>query len=250
MSNIVTVILRKFQQIKSAGQKGLALLIDPDNALPKELIKRIELAQRSSVDFIFLGGSLVDGNGVGEVIDLIRGYSSIPIVLFPGSPLQLNGKADAVLFLSLISGRNPEYLIGNHVVAAPYLKKMGIEVLPTGYMLVDGGKQTTASYISNSAPLPNDKPTIAKATALAGEMLGMQLIYLDAGSGAQDPVSQEIIKSVSEEITCPLIVGGGIVDEHKLSLAYTSGADVVVVGNAIEKEASLIYKLAEEKLKY
>lgn len=233
-----------------SGQKGLSVLIDPDKATPKDLINRIELAQSSSVDFIFLGGSMVNGSEVGEVIDLMRSYSDIPIVLFPGSPLQLTHKADAVLFLSLISGRNPEFLIGNQVTAAPYLKKMNIEILPTGYILVDGGVPTTASYVSNSSPIPNNKPYIAQATALAGEMLGMKLIYLDAGSGAERPVSQKMVERVSNEIGCPLIVGGGIVDEDKLRKAYIGGADVVVVGNAIEKKPALIRELSEEKFKY
>ena len=244
------MLLEKFQQFKLSGQKGLCVLIDPDKATPKDLIKRIELAQTCLVDFIFLGGSMVNGSEVDAVIDLMRSYSNIPVVLFPGSPLQLTPKADAVLFLSLISGRNAEYLIGNQVTAAPYLKKMNIEILPTGYMLVDGGVPTTASYISNSSPIPNNKPSIAQATAMAGEMLGMKLIYLDAGSGAERPVSEKIIEKVSNEIKCPLIVGGGIVDETKLSKAYVSGADVVVVGNAIENNALLIHKLSEEKFKY
>ncbi|MBD79457.1 MAG: geranylgeranylglyceryl/heptaprenylglyceryl phosphate synthase [Crocinitomicaceae bacterium] len=244
------MLLNKFIQFKTSGQKGLAVLIDPDKADSKGLIKRIELAQQCSVDFIFLGGSMVNGNEIGEVIDLIRAYCSIPVVLFPGSSLQLNEKADAVLFLSLISGRNPEYLIGNHVTVAPYLKKMGVEVLPTGYMLVDGGVQTTASYISNSTPLPNNKPMIAQATALAGEMLGMKLIYMDAGSGAMNPIAKELIESVAGQIDCPLIVGGGITNEEQLLSAYKAGADIVVVGNAIEQNAELIERLTDEKLKY
>lgn len=228
----------------------MAVLIDPDKADDISLRNRVELADKNGVDFFFLGGSMVDGNSMDFSIDIIRQYSSIPIVLFPGSPLQLNPNADAVLFLSLISGRNPDYLIGNHVTSAPYLKKMGIEILSTGYMLVDGGVPTTASYVSNSFPLPNNKPEIAQATALAGEMLGMSLLYLDAGSGAAMPVSKEIIESVGTSTNSPLIVGGGITRVDELISAYNAGADIVVVGNALERDPKLITKLNLAKLKF
>lgn len=243
------MLLSKFQDIHSRGSKGLSVLIDPDKAETSGLVKRVKAAQEAHVDFFFLGGSMVDGNGLDDSIKIIRDHSDIPVVLFPGSPLQLSGKADAVLFLSLISGRNPEYLIGNHVIAAPYLKKMDIEVLPTGYMLVDGGVPTTASYISGSQPLPNNKPEIAQATAIAGEYLGLRLLYLDAGSGAAMPVSPNLIQAVRSAVDVPLIVGGGISKPEELSKAYAAGADVVVVGNAIENNAQLIAHLSEERQK-
>ena len=244
------MLLEKFQSFRKNKTKGLAVLIDPDKADDISLRNRVELADKNGVDFFFLGGSMVDGNSMDFSIDIIRQYSSIPIVLFPGSPLQLNPNADAVLFLSLISGRNPDYLIGNHVTSAPYLKKMGIEILSTGYMLVDGGVPTTASYVSNSFPLPNNKPEIAQATALAGEMLGMSLLYLDAGSGAAMPVSKEIIESVGTSTNSPLIVGGGITRVDELISAYNAGADIVVVGNALERDPKLITKLNLAKRKF
>ncbi|MGB0403604.1 MAG: geranylgeranylglyceryl/heptaprenylglyceryl phosphate synthase [Salibacteraceae bacterium] len=244
------MLLEKFQSFRKNNCKGLAVLIDPDKADYKSLVNRVQLANKNEVDFFFLGGSMIDGNSMDTSINTIKEYSSIPIVLFPGSPLQLNSNVDAVMFLSLISGRNPDYLIGNHVISAPYLKKMGVEVLSTGYMLVDGGIPTTASYVSNSFPLPNNKPEIAQATAMAGEMLGMSLLYLDAGSGAAMPVSNEIIQSVSLSTKAPLIVGGGITEPHELRSAYNAGADIVVVGNAIERNAELINQLNIEKLKF
>ena len=180
-----------------------------------------------------------------QCLQLIRKNCSIPTVLFPGSPSQVSKYADALLYLSLISGRNAELLIGQHVVSAPMVKKSGLEVMSTGYMVVDGGAPTTVSYISNSSPLPSDKSEIAVCTALAGEMLGMKLIYMDAGSGAKNPISETMITKVAQSISVPLIVGGGIVDPEKAYLNCKAGADVIVVGNAIEKDSSLIREMAD-----
>lgn len=228
---------------KAKGEKKFVLLIDPDEEKLGNLERVIALSQEAGVDYFFVGGSLIVDDRMEFVLRKIKALSSIPTVLFPSSPLQVNDKADAILFLSLISGRNPEFLIGNQVVAAPYLRKCSLEILPTGYLLIDGGKPTTASYMSNTSPIPYEKDEIAVCTAMAGEMLGLKLIYLDGGSGAEKPISTSMIKSVSRAINAPLIVGGGIRTPEKALANVEAGADVVVVGNAIEKNPKLIFEM-------
>jgi putative glycerol-1-phosphate prenyltransferase len=237
-------IYHSFSDRKRAGKKSFAVLIDPDKVNDQTVAELIELSVSSKVDYFFVGGSLVVSNYLDQCLQLIKKSCSIPTVLFPGSPSQVSKYADALLYLSLISGRNAELLIGQHVVSAPMVKKSGLEVMSTGYMVVDGGAQTTVSYISNSSPLPSDKSEIAVCTALAGEMLGMKLIYMDAGSGAKNPISETMITKVAQSISVPLIVGGGIVDPEKAYLNCKAGADVIVVGNAIEKDSSLIREMA------
>jgi len=237
-------IYHSFSDRKRAGKKSFAVLIDPDKVNDQTVAELIELSVFSKVDYFFVGGSLVVSNYLDQCLQLIKKSCSIPTVLFPGSPSQVSKYADALLYLSLISGRNAELLIGQHVVSAPMVKKSGLEVMSTGYMVVDGGAQTTVSYISNSSPLPSDKSEIAVCTALAGEMLGMKLIYMDAGSGAKNPISETMITKVAQSISVPLIVGGGIVDPEKAYLNCKAGADVIVVGNAIEKDSSLIREMA------
>jgi putative glycerol-1-phosphate prenyltransferase len=238
-------IYHSFSDRKRAGKKSFAVLIDPDKVNDQSMAKLIELSVSSKVDYFFVGGSLVVSNYLDQCLQLIRKSCSIPTVLFPGSPSQVSKYADALLYLSLISGRNAELLIGQHVVSAPMVKKSGLEVMSTGYMVVDGGAPTTVSYISNSSPLPSDKSEIAVCTALAGEMLGMKLIYMDAGSGAKNPISETMILKVAQSIAVPLIVGGGIVDPEKAYLNCKAGADIIVVGNAIEKDSSLIREMAD-----
>ena len=179
-----------------------------------------------------------------EVIATLRAHTNTPVVLFPGNPLHIESSADAILFLSLISGRNPEFLIGQHIIAAPLLKKSGLEILPTGYMIVDSGAQTTVSYISGTMPLPHDKPDVAACTAMAGEMLGLQLMYLDAGSGARWPVSSDMIAAVRAVVDVPILVGGGINSGEKAYNALKAGADVIVIGNGIEQEPDLLPELS------
>ena len=237
-------IYHSFSDRKRAGKKSFAVLIDPDKVNDQTVAELIELSVSSKVDYFFVGGSLVVSNYLDQCLQLIKKSCSIPTVLFPGSPSQVSKYADALLYLSLISGRNAELLIGQHVVSAPMVKKSSLEVMSTGYMVVDGGAQTTVSYISNSSPLPSDKSEIAVCTALAGEMLGMKLIYMDAGSGAKNPISETMITKVAQSISVPLIVGGGIVDPEKAYLNCKAGADVIVVGNAIEKDSSLIREMA------
>lgn len=237
-------IYHSLTERKRLGKKSFAVLIDPDKVNDNSVGQLVRLAMDAKVDYFFVGGSLVISNYLDECLQLIKKSCPIPTILFPGSPSQVSKYADALLYLSLISGRNPELLIGQHVVSAPFVKKSGLEIMPTGYMVVDGGAPTTVSYISNASPLPADKNEIAMCTAMAGEMLGMQLIYMDAGSGAKRPITESMIAKVAQSIHVPLIIGGGITDPEKAYLNCKAGADVIVVGNAIEKDASLIKEMA------
>ena len=202
-------------------------------------------ANSANVDCFFVGGSLLLNNNLGECIKTIKENSSIPVLLFPGSELQINKDADGILFLSLISGRNPDLLIGKQVTTAPILKETNLEVISTGYMLIESGKATTASYMSNTLPIPRDKNGIASSTAIAGEYLGMKLIYMDGGSGAQNSIESEMIKHVCSSINIPLIIGGGICSKEKAIEICKVGADIIVVGNAIEKNPDLITEISE-----
>jgi phosphoglycerol geranylgeranyltransferase len=229
---------------KRQSKKSFAVLIDPDKVDNGSVEQLIQLSLDAQVDYFLVGGSLVVSNYLDECVQLIKKNCDVPVILFPGSPSQVSKYADALLYLSVISGRNPELLIGQHVVSAPFIKKSGLEIMSTGYMVVDGGAPTTVSYMSNTAPLPSDKNEIAMCTAMAGEMLGMKLIYMDAGSGAKRAISESMIQKVSSCIEVPLIVGGGIVTAEKAYLNCKAGADVIVVGNAIEKDTSLIKEIA------
>ena len=233
------MILDSIKEKQRLGKKMIALLIDPDRTKGGDLDSLIERIRLFLPDFILVGGSLLTED-VSPVYQQLKRSLSIPLVTFPGSVNQVSNLADGILFLSLISGRNPELLIGNHVVAAPLLRKSGVEIISTGYVLVDGGVVTSVQYMSNTTPVPCNKLDIASATALAGEYLGMKLIYLEAGSGAKNPVSKEMIAAVKSTITIPLMVGGGVNTPQKLSDAFEAGADVVVVGTAIEKSPELL----------
>ncbi len=237
-------IYHSLTERKQLGKKSFAVLIDPDKADDASLEQLIQLSVNARVDYFLVGGSLVISHYLDECLQLIKKNCTIPAILFPGSPSQISRYADALLYLSLISGRNAELLIGQHVVSAPLVKKSGLEIMSTGYMVVDGGAPTTVSYISNANPIPSDKNEIAVCTAMAGEMLGMGLIYMDAGSGARRPVNESMIEKVAQAIQVPLIVGGGITDPEKAYLNCKAGADVIVVGNAIEKDTSLIKEMA------
>jgi phosphoglycerol geranylgeranyltransferase len=229
---------------KANGQKSFAVLVDPDKVNTSIIDELSSLAVSAKVDYLLVGGSLVISNHLDEVVQQFKSRCKIPIILFPGSPSQVSRYADALLYLSLISGRNPELLIGQHVISAPFVKQSGLEIISTGYMVVDGGAPTTVSYISNAIPLPADKNEIAMCTAMAGEMLGMKVIYMDAGSGAKKPINESMIRMVSQNIAVPLVVGGGITDPEKAYRNCKAGADVIVVGNAIEKDPSLIREMA------
>lgn len=234
-------ILSILRSYREKGSKGFALLADPDELDRENYFESlISGLKELPCDFVLVGGSLIQEGGFSERIEKLRQSVSLPLVLFPGSPSQLHPGFDAVLFLSLVSGRNPEFLIGQHVVAAPRIKELGLETIATAYMLIDGGKPTTASYISNTFPIPWDKAGIAATTAMAAEMLGMQAVYLDTGSGASRAVSGEMISSVRKACELPIIVGGGIRDVLSAEAAYKAGADLVVIGSLFEKEPQLI----------
>jgi phosphoglycerol geranylgeranyltransferase len=227
------------------GIRKFAVLIDPDKQTSRSLETIAQLSVKAGVDYFFFGGSLLTRDLQDEIISLLRKSTDIPVLLFPGNNLQVNGKADGILFLSLISGRNPELLIGRHVIAAPYLKTTRLEVIPTGYLLIDGGRITTVSYMSNTTPIPADKTDIAVCTALAGELLGLRMIYLDAGSGALNHVPAAMVRKVREQISVPLIVGGGIDTPAKARSISRAGADIVVVGNALERNPDLVLRISD-----
>lgn len=223
------------------GKKMFAVLIDPDKYNSKYIFKKIN---PSNTDFILVGGSLLTNGNFEKCIQDIKKNCKIPVIIFPGNNLQISVSADGIFLLSLISGRNPDLLIGKHVISAPILKKSNLEIIPTGYMLVNSGKQTSAAYMSGTLPIPYEKDDIAMCTAMAGEMLGQKIIYMDAGSGAEKCVSSSMIKKVKSSIAIPLIIGGGINSIKKAEVACKSGADIIVVGNAIEKDAGLIEKIS------
>lgn len=242
---MLTSTYDKIVELKREHKKAFTVLVDPDKTTLKKADELVSLCTKANVDFIFVGGSLVVSDHIEELVQHIKASCDIPVLLFPGSPSQVTPYADALLYLSLISGRNPEYLIGQHVVSAPAVKKSGLEVIPTGYMLIDGGAPTTVSYISNASPIPTDKNEIALCTALAGEMLGLKLLYMDAGSGAKQPIHENMIHTVASHVKIPIIVGGGITTPEKAYNNCKAGADIIVVGNAIEKDTSLILEISQ-----
>lgn len=221
-------------------QKCLALLLDPDSYGADRVNELTAgLAPDQLPDFLFVGGSITKVHP-GELISELKRNTDIPVVLFPGNLLQLNDEADSILLLSLISGRNPELLIGTHVTAAPFLKKMKSEIIPTGYILINCGVKTSVEYISQTQAIPAQKTDIAVATAIAGEMLGLKLIYLEGGSGASHPVPPELIRSVRENVSVPIIVGGGLRSAENINDAYEAGADLLVMGNGYEDNPGLL----------
>ncbi len=228
-------LLKHIQNTRKDGRKLLAVLLDPDKLALEDVATRLAALPQEKINVILVGGSLLFTNILDAFIREIKNNTELPVVIFPGNAMQISEYADAILFLSLISGRNPEFLIGNQVVAAPLLKQTDLEIIPTGYLLIESGRETTASYISNTRPIPRHKPEIAMATALAGEMMGHQLIYLDGGSGALQPVPESVIKSVRNHTQIPIVVGGGIRTEAQLRKAYNAGADMVVIGTAFEE---------------
>jgi phosphoglycerol geranylgeranyltransferase len=211
INSLKNLVLHTIKNNIAKNQKHLAVLIDPDSIESEsQLINICKHSNESSIDFILVGGSLITNGFFDRCIQIIKQHTQIPVVLFPGNIMQVSKDADAILLLSLISGRNPDLLIGKHVLAAPMLKKSGLEIIPTGYMLIDGGNITSVSYMSNTTPIPAEKHSIAACTAMAGEMLGLQVTYMDAGSGAQNPISTKIISAVRESVNGPIFIGGGI----------------------------------------
>jgi len=238
MTNIYNNIL----QSKAKNEKLLAILLDPDKIDLNKTAVLIEKINQSPATHIFIGGSIVNNNILDELIIKIKQNCNLPIVLFPGNPSQISNKADAILFLSLISGRNPDFLIEHQVQAAPILKKTNLEIISTGYILIESGTETAVERVSKTNPLDRNNQDLALATAQAGEMLGNKFIYLEAGSGAKQAVPLEMIQLVSQNIRIPLIVGGGIVDLRGIQNAYDSGADIVVIGTAFEKDVDFFNK--------
>jgi phosphoglycerol geranylgeranyltransferase len=226
-------------EIPCRRKKVVAQLIDPDNYDDASLVDTASRAAEVRVDFFLAGGSLT-GTPVNHLIDRLKQLTDIPVILFPGNLTQLTDTADAVFLLSLISGRNPELLIGNHVIAAPFLRHIKETVIPVGYILVDCGGRTSVEYMSQTSPIPGGKNDIAVATALAGEMLGMKAIYLEGGSGAVNPVDPDMIRAVRSEIKVPLITGGGLNSPEKINEAFSAGADMIVIGNGCEQNSVLI----------
>lgn len=231
----------------ASGKKSLAVLLDPDKVNSEQLADQLSLYKNLGVNFIFIGGSLLVTDDFHETIKKVKSLTNIPVVLFPGNAMQVSKEADAILFLSLISGRNADLLIGQHVVSAPSIKKAEIECISTGYMLINCGNQTTAHYMSQTAPIPFDKPQVASCTAMAGEMLGLKMLYLDGGSGAQYPVSTQMIEAVKSNANIPLIVGGGLKSSEDIDSAFKAGADLVVVGTSIEKDEAVIEELFQSE---
>ena len=220
------------------------MLLDPDNLTDASCLNLIAQTATHPVDFFFVGGSLIMTDNQAGIIRLLKDNTAIPVILFPSNSQHIDAQADGILLLSLISGRNPDFLIGQHVLAAPTLKASRLQVYPTGYMLVDTGRQTTASYVSGTTPIPYDKPAIAACTAMAGELLGLRYIYLDGGSGAYKPVTPEMIAAVREAVDLPLIVGGGINTVEKAKATLEAGADVLVIGNHIEKNPGFLAEVS------
>ncbi|MBR5604450.1 MAG: geranylgeranylglyceryl/heptaprenylglyceryl phosphate synthase [Bacteroidales bacterium] len=234
-----------YNRLSDTSKKKFVVLIDPDKPTDEQIVEIVEKSVKVGVDFFFVGGSLLTTDSLDNCIKLIKKHCDIPVLIFPGNSLQISKWCDGFLLLSLISGRNAEMLIGRHVISAPYLKLYGNEIIPTGYMLIDGGKQTSVSYMSNTTPIPHDKDDIAMCTAIAGEMLGLKIIYMDAGSGALEPISADMIAKVKKTIEIPLIVGGGINTPEKAANAAKAGADIIVVGNALEKSIDKLQEFAD-----
>jgi putative glycerol-1-phosphate prenyltransferase len=234
-----------YSKITAAQNKSkmLVVLIDPDKHSDTSLNTALEIIRQYPPDFILVGGSLVS-KSVNATIEKVKSVVKLPVFLFPGNLLQLCDQADGILLLSLISGRNPEYLIGNHVLAAPFLKSTGMEIIPTGYILVETGSKTAVEYISNTTAIPAGKTDLAVSTAVAGEMLGLKMIYLEGGSGADKPVNQLLISEIKKHISIPLVVGGGIRTAIQANDAYNAGADILVIGNALEENPTLLKDFA------
>jgi len=240
-------ILSSLKEKQDLGKKSIAVLIDPDKVTDHSHLQQvINLASENCVDYFFVGGSLVTSTNLSEIINQIKENVNLPVVLFPGNSIQIDSTADGLLFLSLISGRNPELLIGQHVVAAPIVRNTKLEVIPTGYLLISSGRTTSVAYISNTTPIPDDKYSLAACTAMAGEMLGLQLMYLDAGSGAEKEINARMINAVRKAVRTPLIVGGGINTAQKALTALEAGADMIVIGNALEKDPNLLIEIANK----
>ncbi len=238
-----TKVLDYITKAKQKNEKLLAILLDPDKIELDKLALVVKKITNANVHLIFVGGSLLFKNVLDAFVKIIKDNTNLPVLLFPSNAIQITDNADAILFLQLISGRNSEYLIGNQVIAAPLLKQTNLEVISTGYLLIESGRETTASYISNTKPIPAHKPEIAMATAMAGEYIGNKLIYMDGGSGALHTIPIDFIKKVSTHISIPLIIGGGLKTKKEIRTVFNAGATVVVIGTAFENDENLLIQL-------
>lgn len=235
-----------YQKILKSQRPLFAVLIDPQNS-NDDFINTI-IQNQNSIDLFLVGGSLV-WNDINKIVQKLK-KTNIPVLLFPGNCMQISPYADAILFLSLISGRNPEYLIGQHVQSAMLIKQTKLEVIPTGYILIENSKTSATQYITNTNPIPDDKTDLIIATAVAGELLGMKAIYLEGGSGSNKTINPHIIASLKKHIEIPIFVGGGIKSPEDFINIYKQKPSVIVVGNAIEKKPELINKIAKSIKKY
>ena len=240
-------IYKNIQDSISKGEKLLAVLIDPDKFSIESTSSFIIKVNESIATHIFVGGSIVNKDATDILVSEIKKHSNLPIVLFPGDVSQITDKANALLFLSLLSGRNSEYLIGKHVEAVSKLSKMQLEVISTGYILIESGKETAVEKVTNTKPMPRGNIQNIVDTAKAGQLLGMKLIYLEAGSGAREPLTKTIISRIKQELDIPLIVGGGIRSKVQLDHAFNAGAELVVIGTAFEEDESFFEELRENK---
>ena len=239
------MLLKQLQNNQKSNRCSLAVLVDPDNLKVDTIEQFVADLDEQFVDVILFGGSLITENKLSEKLAMLKKFSNLPVYLFPGNSIQLSKEADGILFLSLLSGRNAEFLIGQQVVAAPFLKQSGLDVLSTAYLMIDGGKLTTAHYMSNTLPIPNNKPEIAVNTAIAAEFMGFKCIYLDSGSGADKPVSVDVISAIKANVSLPIIVGGGINSIDKAKQVKLAGADMIVIGTAFENNKLSIKEIAE-----
>ena len=232
-------VLKHIQNAKVKDEKLLAILLDPDKTSLEEIPSISKRIEKLKANFIFVGGNLVENGKIDFFVKTLKKHTQIPVVLFPGDYSQVTNEADALLFLSLLSGRNPEYLIEQQIKSVPFLKNSTLEIIPTGYILIDGGTQSSVLKVSKTTPIPQENIELAVATAIAGMYKGKQLIYLEAGSGAITPVNSKIISEVHKSISIPLIVGGGIRTREQLTIAFENGADLVVIGTAFENNIDL-----------
>ena len=239
------MLLKQLQNNQKSNRCSLAVLVDPDNLKVDTIEQFVADLDEQFVDVILFGVSLITENKFSEKLAMLKKFSNLPVYLFPGNSIQLSKEADGILFLSLLSGRNAEFLIGQQVVAAPFLKQSGLDVLSTAYLMIDGGKLTTAHYMSNTLPIPNNKPEIAVNTAIAAEFMGFKCIYLDSGSGADKPVSVDVISAIKANVSLPIIVGGGINSIDKAKQVKLAGADMIVIGTAFENNKLSIKEIAE-----
>jgi len=238
-------VYAQMQALRQQGRKALAVLVDPQSVSVERVEELLDRCLRLGVDYFFVGGSLVAPDRMRACVRTLKGQEEIPVVVFPGSVLQVDDEADALLLLSVISGRNPDLLIGRHVEAAPMLERAELEIIPTGYLLIGGGGTSSVMYLSNTVPIPRERADLVAYTALAGQMLGLKVLYLEAGSGSSAPVPEEVVRRVRRKTALPLIVGGGIRSASQALRVARAGADIVVVGNALEREPDAVDAIAE-----